>query len=167
MSRFAAPIAEAIWDMKYRFKQADGTPIDQTVEDSWRRIARSLAEVEADPDAWEDRFYTALEDFKFLPAGANHCGRWHRAQSVTLFNCFVMGTIPDSACRVSSSSCAKAAALTMQQGGGIGYDFSTIRPKGADVKGVAADASGPLSVHGCVGCDVPDDHVAQAPGAAR
>ena len=69
MSAFAAPIAEAIWDMKYRLKEADGTPIDQTVEDSWRRIARATAAVEADPDAWEDRFYAALEDFRFLPAG--------------------------------------------------------------------------------------------------
>ena len=55
MSRFAAPIAEAIWDMKYRFKAADGTPIDQTVEDTWRRIARSLASVEPDPKGWEER----------------------------------------------------------------------------------------------------------------
>ena len=60
MSRFAAPIAESIWDMKYRFKEADGTPIDQTVEDSWRRIARDLAKVEKDPAAWEDKFYAAL-----------------------------------------------------------------------------------------------------------
>src|SRR6056300_121870 len=69
MSRFAAPIAEQIWDMKYRFKKADGTPLDQSVEDSWRRIARSLASVEKDADQWEERFYHALEDFKFLPAG--------------------------------------------------------------------------------------------------
>ncbi len=142
MTRFAAPIAEQIWDMKYRFKEADGTPIDVTVEDSWRRIARDLAKVEADPTAWEDTFYAALEDFKFLPAGRITAGAG-TARSVTLFNCFVMGTVPDDMGGIFEM--LKEAALTMQQGGGIGYDFSTIRPKGADVKGVAADASGPLS----------------------
>ena len=142
MTRFAAPIAETIWDMKYRFKQADGTPVDRTVEDSWRRVARALASVEADPDAWEERFYAALEDFRFLPAGRILAGAG-TARKVTLFNCFVMGTIPDSMEGIFEH--LKEAALTMQQGGGIGYDFSTIRPKGADVTGVAADASGPLS----------------------
>ncbi len=142
MSRFAAPIAEQIWDMKYRFKQADGTPIDQTVEDSWRRIARDLARVEEDPAHWEEKFYEALEDFKYLPAGRITAGAG-TARQVTLFNCFVMGTIPDSMGGIFDM--LKEAALTMQQGGGIGYDFSTIRPRGADVKGVAADASGPLS----------------------
>ncbi|MDE4176230.1 adenosylcobalamin-dependent ribonucleoside-diphosphate reductase [Phaeobacter sp. PT47_59] len=142
MSRFAAPIAEQIWDMKYRFKQADGTPIDMTVEDSWRRIARALAEGEETPDHWEARFYAALEDFKFLPAGRITAGAG-TARQVTLFNCFVMGTVPDSMGGIFDM--LKEAALTMQQGGGIGYDFSTIRPRGADVRGVAADASGPLS----------------------
>ncbi len=142
MSRFSAPIAEQIWDMKYRLKEADGTAVDRTVEDSWRRIARSLATVEKDPAAWEDRFYGALEDFKYLPAGRITAGAGTN-RSVTLFNCFVMGTIPDSLAGIFDA--LKEAALTMQQGGGIGYDFSTIRPKGADVKGVAADASGPLS----------------------
>lgn len=142
MSRFAAPIAESIWDMKYRFKEADGKPIDQTVEDSWRRIARDLAKVEKAPDQWEDKFYGALEDFKFLPAGRITAGAG-TARNVTLFNCFVMGTVPDSMGGIFDS--LKEAALTMQQGGGIGYDFSTIRPRGAGVKGVAADASGPLS----------------------
>lgn len=142
MSRFAAPIAESIWDMKYRFKEADGTPIDQTVEDSWRRIARDLAKVEKKPEEWEDKFYAALEDFKYLPAGRITAGAG-TARKVTLFNCFVMGTIPDSMSGIFDM--LKEAALTMQQGGGIGYDFSTIRPRGADVKGVAADASGPLS----------------------
>ena len=142
MSRFSAPIAEAIWDMKYRLKQADGTPIDQTVEDSWRRIARALAVVEKDPDQWEDRFYAALEDFKYLPAGRITAGAG-TGRNVTLFNCFVMGTVPDSLSGIFEH--LREAALTMQQGGGIGYDFSTIRPKGADVHGVAADASGPLS----------------------
>ncbi|NPD19465.1 adenosylcobalamin-dependent ribonucleoside-diphosphate reductase [Alterinioella nitratireducens] len=142
MSRFSAPIAEAIWDMKYRMKEADGTPIDQTVEDSWRRVARSLAAVESEPDLWEERFYDALDGFKYLPAGRIAAGAG-TGRNVTLFNCFVMGTIPDSLGGIFEA--LKEAALTMQQGGGIGYDFSTIRPKGADVKGVAADASGPLS----------------------
>ncbi len=142
MTRFAAPISEQIWDMKYRFKQADGTPIDRSVEDTWRRIARSLAQVEQDSAAWEDKFYAALEDFKYLPAGRITAGAG-TGRRVTLFNCFVMGTIPDSMAGIFDM--LKEAALTMQQGGGIGYDFSTIRPRGADVLGVAADASGPLS----------------------
>ena len=142
MTRFAAPIAEQIWDMKYRFKDADGTPRDGTVEDTWRRIARALAVVEKGPGAWEDKFYAALEDFKYLPAGRITAGAG-TARSVTLFNCFVMGTVPDSMGGIFDG--LKEAALTMQQGGGIGYDFSTIRPKGSAVMGVAADASGPLS----------------------
>ena len=142
MTRFAAPISETIWDMKYRYKSADGTPHDKTVEDSWRRVARALAGVETDPDHWEEVFYTALEDFKFLPAGRIAAGAG-TGRKVTLFNCFVMGTIPDDMGGIFDS--LREAALTMQQGGGIGYDFSTIRPKGADVKGVGADASGPLS----------------------
>lgn len=142
MTRFAAPIAEQIWDMKYRLKQADGTPIDLSVEDSWRRVARDLASVEADPALWEDRFYAALQDFRFLPAGRILAGAG-TGREVTLFNCFVMGTIPDSMEGIFQA--LKEAALTMQQGGGIGYDFSTIRPRGAAVHGVAADASGPLS----------------------
>ncbi len=142
MTRFAAPIAEQIWDMKYRFKQADGTPIDKTVEDSWHRIAGALAAVEKSPETWEPKFFDALSDFKFLPAGRITAGAGTE-RSVTLFNCFVMGTIPDSMGGIFDM--LKEAALTMQQGGGIGYDFTTIRPKGAKVKGVAADASGPLS----------------------
>ena len=142
MTRFAAPIAEQFWDMKYRFKAADGAPIDHTVEDSWRRIARALAAVEKNPAKWEEKFYAALEDFKYLPAGRITAGAGTK-RSVTMFNCFVMGTIPDSMGGIFDM--LREAALTMQQGGGIGYDFSTIRPKGAAVHGVAADASGPLS----------------------
>lgn len=142
MTRFSAPIAESIWDMKYRFKAADGTAIDTTVEDTWRRIARDIASVETEASLWEGRFYSALEDFKFLPAGRITAGAG-TARKVTMFNCFVMGAIPDSISGIFRQ--LEEAALTMQQGGGIGYDFSTIRPKGADVKGVAADASGPLS----------------------
>ncbi len=142
MTAFTTPIAEQIWDMKYRLKEADGTPIDGSVEDSWHRIARALAVVEKNPAEWEPKFYKALEGFKFLPAGRITAGAG-TGRNVTLFNCFVMGTIPDSMGGIFDA--LKEAALTMQQGGGIGYDFSTIRPRGAEVKGVAADASGPLS----------------------
>ena len=160
MIRFTAPIAEQIWDMKYRFKEADGTPLDHSVEDTWRRIARALAAVEADPEVWEPRFYAALEDFKYLPAGRITAGAG-TARSVTLFNCFVMGTVPDSMGGIFDM--LKEAALTMQQGGGIGYDFSTIRPKGASVTGVAADASGPLSFMDVWDSDVPHDYVGGVP----
>ena len=187
MSRFAAPIAEAIWDMKYRFKQADGTPIDANVEDTWSRIADALASVEAKPEVWAPKFEDALRDFRFLPAGRITAGAG-TARSVTLFNCFVMGTIPDSMAGIFEM--LKEAALTMQQGGGIGYDFSTIRPKGAGVEGVAADASGPLSfmdvwdsmcrtimsagsrrgaMMACMRCDHPDveDFISAKADAAR
>lgn len=140
MSRFAAPISEQIWNMKYRFTNGDGG--DASVEDTWRRIARALAVTEQEPELWEARFYAALEDFKFLPAGRITAGAG-TARKVTLFNCFVMGTVPDDMGGIFDN--LREAALTMQQGGGIGYDFSTIRPKGAEVKGVSADASGPLS----------------------
>jgi ribonucleoside-diphosphate reductase alpha chain len=187
MSRFAAPIAEAIWDMKYRFKQADGTPIDANVEETWSRIAGALASVEDTPEAWAPKFEDALRDFRFLPAGRITAGAG-TARSVTLFNCFVMGTIPDSMAGIFEM--LKEAALTMQQGGGIGYDFSTIRPKGAGVEGVAADASGPLSfmdvwdsmcrtimsagsrrgaMMACMRCDHPDveDFISAKADAAR
>ena len=137
-----APISMQIWDMKYRLKAADGAPLDATIEESWRRVARALAAPEADPAAWEPRFYDALTDFRFLPAGRILAGAGAR-RSVTLFNCFVMGAVPDDMTGIFEH--LKEAALTMQQGGGIGYDFSTLRPKGAPVKGVGADASGPLS----------------------
>ena len=78
MTRFAAPIAEQIWDMKYRLKDADGTPIDETVEHTWRRIAKALASVEANPADHEETFYAALEDFKYLPAGRITAGCWYR-----------------------------------------------------------------------------------------
>ncbi len=137
-----APISQQIWDMKYRFKGADGTPLDNTIEDSWRRIAHAAAAAEKKPADWEDVFYSALEDFKFLPAGRILAGAGTERR-VTLFNCFVMGTIPDDMSGIFEH--LKEAALTMQQGGGIGYDFSTLRPKGAPVRGVGADASGPLT----------------------
>ena len=137
-----APVSRQIWDAKYRLKSADGTPVDVTIEDTWRRVARALAAAEADPAQWELPFYKALEDFRFLPAGRILSGAGSERR-VTLFNCFVMGGIDDDLGSIFAH--LREAALTMQQGGGIGYDFSSLRPKGAPVKGVGADASGPLS----------------------
>ncbi|MEM1019955.1 MAG: ribonucleotide reductase N-terminal alpha domain-containing protein, partial [Pseudomonadota bacterium] len=140
----SAAISQQIWDMKYRLKTTDGEAVDKTIEDSWRRVADALAACEApvSQQAWADTFYEALKDYKYLPAGRILAGAG-TGRDVTLFNCFVMGCVPDSLDGIFSN--LKEAALTMQQGGGIGYDFSTIRPKGALVKGVGADASGPLS----------------------
>ena len=135
-------LSQRIWDMKYRLKAFDGTPVDKTLEDSWRRIARALTVPETDPAEWESKFYNALEGFKFLPAGRIQAGAG-TDRAVTLFNCFVMGTIPDDMSGIFTH--LREAALSLQQGGGIGYDFSSLRPKGAAVKSIGADASGPLS----------------------
>jgi len=137
-----ASISQQIWDMKYRLKTPEGGAVDRTIEDTWRRVATALAEPEREKALWADRFYEALSDFKFLPAGRVVAGAGS-GRNVTLFNCFVMGTIDDDMGSIFTH--LREAALTMQQGGGIGYDFSTLRPKGAPVKGVGADASGPLS----------------------
>ena len=138
------PIAHEIWDMKYRFKSADGTPIDETVDDTWRRVAKALAQPEAAHrrGRWERAFHEVMSGYKFLPAGRIIAGAG-TGRTVTLFNCFVMGKIEDDMSAIFDG--LREAALTMQQGGGIGHDFSTLRPKGAPVRGVGADASGPLS----------------------
>ena len=132
-----APVSQRIWDMKYRFRETD-----TDLEATWRRVAQALAVPERDPDRWAERFYGALSGFKFLPAGRVIAGAG-TGRAVTLFNCFVMGTIADDMSAIFDN--VREAALTMQQGGGIGHDFSTLRPQGAPVKGVGADASGPLS----------------------
>jgi len=137
-------ISGQIWDMKYRLKEPDGTPVDRDVADSWARVALATARAEA-PAIMREKaleFGRALAGHRFLPAGRILAGAG-TDRNVTLFNCFVMGTIPDSMDGIFSA--LREAALTLQQGGGIGYDFSTLRPRGAAVKGVGADASGPVS----------------------
>ncbi|HEX4079943.1 MAG TPA: adenosylcobalamin-dependent ribonucleoside-diphosphate reductase [Rhizomicrobium sp.] len=140
-------ISRQIWDMKYRFKAADGTPTDRDVPDTWARVAMAAAEAEspARRREWALAFGEALAGHRFVPAGRILAGAG-TARSVTLFNCFVMGTIPDDMGGIFTH--LREAALTMQQGGGIGYDFSTLRPQGAPVAGVGADASGPVSFMG-------------------
>src|SRR5215467_11466129 len=109
-----AAISQQIWDMKYRLKGPDGAPVDKTIEDTWRRVATALAEPElpALRAEWTERFATALENFRFLPAGRVVAGAGS-GRNVTLFNCFVMGTIPDDMSGIFTH--LREAALTMQQ----------------------------------------------------
>jgi len=139
---FKAGISRHIWDMKYRYRE-HGVIRDTDITDTWRRVAHALASVEAhDREKWQQTFYGVLEDFRFIPAGRILAGSG-TSHRVTLFNCFVMGTIEDSMDGIFQS--LKEAALTMQQGGGAGFDFSTLRPAGVPAKSVGTVASGPVS----------------------
>lgn len=143
-SPFIMPISQEIWEAKYQFKAEDGTPIDTSVEDTQWRVANALSKAEK-PDQqefWANKFYSVLQNFSFLPAGRITAGAGTN-RAVTLSNCFTMDTIEDDLGDIYRN--LREAALTMKEGGGIGYDFSTLRPSGALVKGVAADSSGPLS----------------------
>ncbi len=138
------PISDEIWDMKYRFPGDAGLPRDKTLSDTCSRVARAIAGDEA-PDnraLWAGRFEDALNSYEFLPAGRILAGAG-TGRDVTLFNCFVMGLIEDDMASIFDN--VKEAALTMQQGGGIGHDFSSLRPRGAPVSSIGAEASGPVS----------------------
>ena len=137
-----ADISRHVWSAKYR--HCDGDREERTIAETWRRVATALAAVEPE-DAqafWAERFYGILEDFKFLPGGRIQAGVGTE-RNVTLFNCFVMGPIEDSIPGIFTA--LHEAAITMQQGGGIGCDFSTLRPQGVRAKGVGNIASGPVS----------------------
>lgn len=140
-------IAHQIWDEKYRYKNNDGEPIDQTVGDTFERVARALAVPEGPlgsgpAEKWSREFYEAMSNFSIIPAGRVLAGAG-TGREVTLMNCFVMGKVPDSLSGIHDM--LKCAALTMQQGGGIGTDFSTLRPNGALISKLGVGASGPLT----------------------
>ena len=139
---FTAPIARHIWDVKYRHREGDEVR-DAAVTDTWQRIACAVAAVEGrERQDWQARFFSALQGFKFLPGGRIQAGAG-TAHKVTLFNCFVMGVIGDSMDSIFEA--LKEGALTMQQGGGVGYDFSSLRPRGTRAYSVGSVASGPVS----------------------
>ena len=144
---FEVALAEEIWTAKYRFKTDAGTG-DSSFEETAERVATAVAAAEAPQHRRELQtcFRDVIADMRFIPAGRVLAGAG-TDRNVTLFNCFVMGTIPDSLNGIFDH--LKQAAITMQQGGGVGMDFSTIRPSGSPVKGVGADASGPLSFMDC------------------
>jgi len=138
-------ISGAIWRRKYRFAGTAALAADTTLEDTFRRVSVAAASAERGGEAqakWGSAFYEAMADFGFQPAGRILAGAG-TSRNVTLFNCFVLGAIPDDLSGIFES--VKEAALTMQAGGGIGHDFSTLRPKGSPVKSIGADASGPVS----------------------
>ena len=157
MSHFPQPISEQIWNAKYRLTTPNPDIRDDlNVWDTWGRIAYACSNslithgltgelVEIDETEREHRrifFESILKDFQFLPAGRITAGAGS-GRMVTLFNCYVMGKVPDDISGIFEM--LREAALTMQQGGGIGYDFTPLRPAGSPVRGVDADASGPLS----------------------
>jgi ribonucleoside-diphosphate reductase alpha chain len=135
-------IGRHIWETRYRYA-GNGIPADRNIEDTWARVAGALAAVEPeDPAGWQARFFDALRDFRFLPGGRILAGAGTSRQ-VTLFNCFVMGRIDDAMEGIFES--IKEGALTMQAGGGVGYDFSTLRPRGMRAHRTGNVASGPVS----------------------
>lgn len=141
MTDAAIDISRRIWRTKYR--AGEGARAEASIEESWRRVATALAAVEpADAAGWTQRFFDALQDFAFLPGGRIQAGAG-TGHKVTLFNCFVMGPIEDSIPGIFRA--LEEGAVTMQQGGGVGYDFSTLRPKGVRTRTVGAIASGPVS----------------------
>jgi len=135
-------IARRIWADRYRLTRPDGSG-EADITETWHRIAGALAAVEpSDRSGWEARFHAALTDFRFLPGGRIQAGAGS-GRLVTLLNCFVMGDIEDSLDGIFSA--LREAALTMQQGGGIGCDFSTLRPAGTRARRSGTIASGPVS----------------------
>ncbi len=139
------PASLDIWDKKYRLKDKLGSIIDQEVDDTYKRVARALADVETDKqDYWNDEFLWAMRNGA-IPAGriTSNAGAWQYKPATSLINCTVSGTIHDN--MESILNRVVESGLTLKRGAGIGYEFSTLRPKGAFVAGAGASTSGPMS----------------------
>lgn len=137
------PISQTVWDIKYRYRYQNQI-MDQTIEDTWQRVSLAVAKAEL-PDNqlhWQKKFYDILNQGRFLPGGRILAGAGTK-HHVTLFNCFVMNIAEDSLTGIFEA--LKEGALTLQQGGGVGYDFSVLRPHGQLVKKTGLFASGPVS----------------------
>ncbi|MBI2780097.1 MAG: adenosylcobalamin-dependent ribonucleoside-diphosphate reductase [Gammaproteobacteria bacterium] len=141
------PASFDIWDKKYRLKKKDGTVIDETLDHTYRRVARAVADVEDTEEKrgeWYDKFLWALRRGA-IPAGriVSNAGAQAYKPATSTINCTVSGTIQDSMDNILGK--VHEAGLTLKAGCGIGYEFSTLRPKGAFVAGAGAYTSGPLS----------------------
>jgi ribonucleoside-diphosphate reductase alpha chain len=139
--------SQDIWDKKYRLKTKSGQPVDADIEGTYERVARALAAVEATPEKqeeWYGHFLWALQNGA-IPAGrvTSNAGALEHKPATSTINCTVSGTVPDSMDGILKS--VHEAGLTLKAGCGIGYEFSTLRPKGAFVSGAGAYTSGPLS----------------------
>ncbi|HEY5604063.1 MAG TPA: adenosylcobalamin-dependent ribonucleoside-diphosphate reductase [Gammaproteobacteria bacterium] len=139
---FKNELSELIWERNYRYR-IHAQIIDRTIEETWQRIATALSTLETDNrENWRQKYYELMRGFKFLPGGRIQAGCGTQLK-VTLFNCFVMGAIEDSIDGIFNA--LKEGALTMQHGGGVGYDFSTLRPEGMPANVSGRIASGPVS----------------------
>ena len=141
------PASLDIWDKKYRLKAKNGVPVDQSIDDTYRRVAKALAEAEPDAERqayWNERFLWALRRGA-IPAGriTSNAGALEHKPATSTINCTVSGSIPDSMDGILDK--VHEAGLTLKAGCGIGYEFSTLRPRGAYVSGAGAHTSGPLS----------------------
>jgi ribonucleoside-diphosphate reductase alpha chain len=140
------PASEDIWDKKYRLKTKEGEAVDQSVDDTYKRVARALADVEAPSsrEDWYEQFLWALRRGA-IPAGriTSNAGAWEHKPATSTINCTVSSTVGDSMDDILDK--VHEAGLTLKAGCGIGYEFSTLRPKGAYVTGAGAYTSGPLS----------------------
>lgn len=135
-------VSRPVWESRYRRNDATGQT-EKSIEDSWQRVAAAVASAEAEHvQEWRWRFMDILSDYRFLPGGRILAGAG-TGLNVTLFNCFVMGTIRDDMDSIFTA--LKEGALTMQAGGGVGYDFSTLRPRGSVAAHSGSVASGPVS----------------------
>lgn len=143
MSIFKQPISQTVWEIKYRYYH-QGVWVDNSIEDTWLRVAKAIAGAEkaSERKFWQQKFYSILQEFKFLPGGRILAGAG-TAHQVTLFNCFVMDIPEDSLKGIFHA--LEEGALTLQQGGGVGYDFSVLRPHGEIVKKTGIPAAGPVS----------------------
>lgn len=135
-------ISETIWNDKYRWKPSSGGDGDQSIDQTWNRVANALASVEVESGVWASRFYDVLRSFEFLPAGRIIAGAG-TGRDVTMSNCFVSARINDSLAGIMKA--VGDAALTLKAGGGIGMDFSTLRPRGSAVRGVDSVSSGAVA----------------------
>ena len=145
----AIPFQEAsldIWEKKYRLVSKSGDAVDKTMDDTYKRVARALADVEpeAQREHWNERFLWALRRGA-IPAGrvTSNAGALEHKPATSTINCTVSGTIRDSMDDILGK--VHEAGLTLKAGCGIGYEFSTLRPRGAYVSGAGAYTSGPLS----------------------
>ena len=139
--------SQDIWESKYRLKTKDGSPVDDTIDSTYQRIARALADVEATPElreTWYREFLWALRHGA-IPAGriTSNAGALDHKPATSTINCTVSGTVGDSMNDILEK--VHEAGLTLKAGCGIGYEFSTLRPRGAYVSGAGAYTSGPLS----------------------